>query len=204
MSDIANLVSEVWDDLLNKDDRTSPPEHPDMVLITRNELADALSLAQFNWNEQRTHGIDIQDLRDLDGGAMGFWAKGHHPTHRFAEACNHYTGADAYYDRRHVTPDQCRHEWWRTVPVGGEPGMVQYLPAEPKSRGAFAVTVTTVIEDRDRRQTQREIDQHNKGRAAGFADGLNWALHQLDRINHEAGAELLRHYREENKKGGAA
>lgn len=202
MNGIENLASELWDDLLNKDDRTSPAEHPDMVLITREELQHALNMAQFKWHERQTHGIDIQDLRELEGDAMGFWAKGHHPTHWFAEACNTYTGADAYYDRRYVKPDQCRHEWWRTVPTG-EPGMVQYLPAEPKSRGAFAVTVTTVIEDRDRRQTQREIDQHNKGRAAGFADGLNWALRQLDRINPDSGDALLRHYREEDKKGGS-
>lgn len=204
MSQIEPLLERVWNDLLNADDRTSPAEHPDMCLITRGELAEAIQLAQFNWGEAARHGIEIQYLRDLDGGEMGFWAKGHHPTRHFSEACNAYSGAPAGYDKRHVAPDQCRHEWWRTVPIGGRPGMVQYLNAEPHSRGSFAVTVTTVIEDRDRRQTQREIDQHNRGHAVGFADGLNWALRQLDRISPDVGAQLLAAYREANKKGGAA
>jgi hypothetical protein len=34
-------IERVWQDLLDKDDRTSPEEYPDMVLITREELASA-------------------------------------------------------------------------------------------------------------------------------------------------------------------
>ncbi|MBY2911391.1 hypothetical protein [Rhizobium leguminosarum] len=34
----------------------------------------------------------------------------------------------------------------------------------------------------------------------GFADGLNWALRHLERINSAAGDDLLKFYREENKK----
>lgn len=152
----------------------------------------------------RSHGIAIEESRELDSAEiMGFFARGHHELYKFAEACNAYTGADAYYDRRYVNSDDCRQEWWRTVPVGGEPGVVAYHNAEPRSRGAFAVTVTRVVEDRERKQTQRNIDQYNRGIAAGFADGLNWALHQLDRINVEAGEELLRRYREADRKGGA-
>lgn len=202
---IATLLDQSWQHLLDKDDRTSPEEYPDMCLITRDELSQFLADASFKWREARSHGISIEESRELDtGDVMGFFARGHHDRHQFAEACNEYTGADPYYDRRHVKADDCRHEWWRTVPVSGEPGVVSYHHAEPHSRGAFAVTVTTVIEDRERKQTQRWIDEHQKGRAAGFADGLNWALRLLDRINPDAGEELLRRYREQNKKGGSA
>lgn len=33
-------VADAWQDLVDKDDRTSPEEYPDMALITREELAD--------------------------------------------------------------------------------------------------------------------------------------------------------------------
>lgn len=168
----------------------------------RQEVEDELNrlATEAGWKADRSHGIHIEESRELDsGGIMGFFARGHYDRHKFAEACNEYTGADPYYDRRHVRPDDCRHEWWRTVPVSGEPGVTSYHFAEPHSRGAFAVTVTTVVEDRERKHTQRSIDEHHKGRAAGFADGLNWALRKLDRINSDAGDELLRQYREREK-----
>ncbi|RVO30330.1 hypothetical protein [Sinorhizobium meliloti] len=202
---IETLLEQSWQALLDKDDRTSPEEYPDMCLITRAELSEFLVDASFKWKEERSHGISVEESRELDSGdVMGFFARGHYDRYKFAEACNEYTGADPYYDRRYVRGDDCRHEWWRTVPVSGEPGVVSYHIAEPRSRGAFAVTVTTVVEDRERKHTQRWIDEHNKGRAAGFADGLNWALRVLDCVNPEAGAELLRRYREQDKKGGAA
>jgi hypothetical protein len=194
------ILDQSWETLLNQDDRTSPPEYPDMCLITRDELQQFLNSAQFTWHEQKRHGISIEELRELDSGsAMGYFARGHFERYQFAAACNDYTGADERYDRRHVRPDDCRHEWWRTVPVSGEPGVTSYHGAEPRSRGAFAVTVTTVIEDRERKNTQRWIDEHNKGITRGFSDGLNWALRQLDRINPDTGGELLRLYRETNK-----
>ncbi|MCM2294782.1 hypothetical protein NAC44_20865 [Allorhizobium sp. BGMRC 0089] len=199
------LLEQSWQSLLDKDDRTSPPEYPDMCLITRGELEAFLVDASFRWKEHRSNGIQIEESRELDSGSvMGFFARGHYELHKFAAACNEYTGADPYYDRRHVEAKDCRQEWWRTVPVSGEPGVISYHNAEPHSRGAFAVTVTHVIEDRDRKQIQRWIDEHHKGRAAGFADGLNWALRQLDRINVDAAEELLRRYREQDKKGGAS
>jgi hypothetical protein len=196
------LVDRLWQELCDKDDRTSPADHPDMCLITKGELMLFMADAVVGEHERRRHGMEIEESREIDSGAvMGYFARGHFPVHHFAEACNDYTGADPYYDRRHVKADDVRHEWWRTVPVTGEPGVVAYHHAEPRSRGAFAVTVTTVVEDRDRRQTQREIDQHNKGIASGFAEGLNWALLKLDHLNHrDASDELLRFYREENKK----
>lgn len=36
-------ISSVWQELVEKDDRTSPEEYPDMALITRDELADFLA-----------------------------------------------------------------------------------------------------------------------------------------------------------------
>ena len=165
----------------------------------RQEVEDELNrlFTEVGWKKDRSHGIFVEESRELDSGdMMGFFARGHYEQYKFAEACNEYTGADPYYDRRYVHANDCRHEWWRTVPVSGEPGVVSYHNAEPHSRGAFAVTVTHVVEDRQRKQTQRWIDEHNKGRAAAFAEGLNWALHKLDRINPDAGEELLREYRE--------
>ena len=39
-------VEDAWQDLVEKDDRTSPEEYPDMALITRAELADYMRAAQ--------------------------------------------------------------------------------------------------------------------------------------------------------------
>lgn len=36
------LVDEAWQNLLDKDDRTSPLDYPDMCMITKKELADAM------------------------------------------------------------------------------------------------------------------------------------------------------------------
>lgn len=173
----------------------------------RQEVEDELNrlFTEAGWKRDRSHGISVEECRELDSGdIMGFFARGHYERHKFAEACNEYTGADPCYDRRYVKADDCRHEWWRTVPVSGEPGVVSYHNAEPHSRGAFAVTVTHVVEDRQRKETQRWIDEHHKGRAAGFAEGLNWALRKLDRINADAGEELLREYRERENPQRAA
>lgn len=44
LADLEVLVSAAWDDLVNKDDRTSPEDCPDMALITRDELTEYLAL----------------------------------------------------------------------------------------------------------------------------------------------------------------
>lgn len=143
--------------------------------------------------------IEIRELREIDNeGLMGFYARGHFDRWKFAKACNHYTGADRFHDERHVPeglPDYVRHEWWRCVPCSGTPGMSQFVNAEPKSRGAFPVTVSTVLDDRQRKRVQREINEHQKGERNGFANGLNWSLRQLDDINPDAGVKLLARYR---------
>lgn len=158
---------------------------------------------------RRPAAIDIIDLREAGsdgGGLMGYWAKGHHERYAFAEAVNDHTGADNYYDARYVHvsrlaygPQPVRHEWWRAVPMSGDPGHSVYHSAEPHSRGAFPVTVTTIVEDRERKSAQRNIDEFHKGSRSGFAEGLNWALRQLDNIDVEAGEKLLARYRERDK-----
>ena len=158
---------------------------------------------------RRPPAIDIIDLREArsdGGGLMGYWAKGHHDRHAFADAVNEHTGADWIYDTRYVVftrplsgPQPVRHEWWRAVPLSGEPGHSVYHSAEPHSRGAFPVTVTTIVEDRERKVAQRNIDEFHKGSRSGFAEGLNWALRQLDNIDEEAGKKLLARYREREK-----
>jgi ATP:corrinoid adenosyltransferase len=40
-------IQKIWNELLEKDDRQSPPEHPEMALITFDELRDVL--LQFSW-----------------------------------------------------------------------------------------------------------------------------------------------------------
>lgn len=136
---------------------------------------------------------------------MGYWAKGHHDRHAFADAVNEHTGADWIYDSRYVVvtrlsgPQPVRHEWWRAVPMSGEPGHSVYHSAEPHSRGAFPVTVTTIVEDHERKIAQRNIDEFHKGSRSGFAEGLNWALRQLDNIDVQAGEKLLARYRERDK-----
>jgi hypothetical protein len=39
------LIDDLWQDLLDKDDRTSPAEYPDMALITRDEFEAYLQSA---------------------------------------------------------------------------------------------------------------------------------------------------------------
>ena len=38
------LIRELWQDLLDQDDRTSPPEYPNMALITFDEFAACIKL----------------------------------------------------------------------------------------------------------------------------------------------------------------
>jgi hypothetical protein len=45
LSMASELTQRAWDDLINKGDRTSPPEYPDMTLITSEELAGYMAMA---------------------------------------------------------------------------------------------------------------------------------------------------------------
>jgi hypothetical protein len=39
------LIAEVWQEILDKDDRNSPEEYPEMVMITYEEFADYMQRA---------------------------------------------------------------------------------------------------------------------------------------------------------------
>jgi hypothetical protein len=43
-------IEQLWQDLLDKDDRTSPAEYPDMALITFDEFRDAILSARNHAN----------------------------------------------------------------------------------------------------------------------------------------------------------
>lgn len=43
--DTTDLIEIEWQNLLDKDDRTSPIEYPDMCLITKQELAEIMTRA---------------------------------------------------------------------------------------------------------------------------------------------------------------
>ena len=47
MGDLAE-VDEAWSELLEKDDRTSPEEYPEMCLITKEELAAFMGCRQYS------------------------------------------------------------------------------------------------------------------------------------------------------------
>ncbi|WP_367347605.1 hypothetical protein [Sphingobium yanoikuyae] len=66
-------VDDAWQDLVDKDDRTSPEEYPDMALITREELADYMQAAQSRGQafdgegEARADDIRRSIIRQLGG-----------------------------------------------------------------------------------------------------------------------------------------
>jgi hypothetical protein len=45
MTAAQKLLEDAWIELVEKTDRTSPPEYPDMALITKDELGAALRVA---------------------------------------------------------------------------------------------------------------------------------------------------------------
>lgn len=142
--------------------------------------------------------IEIEDLREagLDGGGlMGFYCRGHVDRYLFAKAANDASGARTDWDRRHVRAEEVHHIWWRTVPIAGEPGMSRFVDAEPHSRGAWAATVWTGIQDRHIRQARREVTTFNMARIAAFARGVQWAINTIDGQFPDAADKLLRSYR---------
>ena len=143
--------------------------------------------------------VIIEELREAGsdcGELMGYYCRGHVPRYEFAQAANHGSGADPTYDNRWVDHEKASHRWWRCVPIAGDPGMTMFHPAKPGERGAFAVTVCESVADRSLLASQRFVDESRRSREAGFCEGLNWALNQLDRIDSEAGKALLETWRE--------
>lgn len=98
--------------------------------------------------------MDIEPLIEAgsDGGSfMGWYAKGHHDREKFHDRVDH--DYDLHRDdRRQFQPKEVTHEWWRCVPMRGDPGMTMFRPAEPHARGAFAVTVMDVSKLKDKRR----------------------------------------------------
>lgn len=60
---VDELAAELWQELVDKDDRTSPEEYPDMALITYNEFIYYLS----EHTRQSTAELE-QRVRDLEEG----------------------------------------------------------------------------------------------------------------------------------------
>jgi len=58
----AEAVEAAWQDLIEKDDRTSPEEYPDMALITRGDLAGYMSDAVAP--EQPAQASEVERLRE--------------------------------------------------------------------------------------------------------------------------------------------
>lgn len=73
----AEGLDRIWSELVEKDDRTSPTEYPDMVLITREELAHYLAATRTRESEEPVAvKIDREALRkrienDPDEGEIG-------------------------------------------------------------------------------------------------------------------------------------
>jgi hypothetical protein len=65
--DIEAKAREAWQDLLEKDDRTSPEDYPDMVLITFEELRaiidEAHRAGSLHQLEQQTAHIELSAQR---------------------------------------------------------------------------------------------------------------------------------------------
>jgi hypothetical protein len=85
----------------------------------------------------KTYPLEIEELREFEGGHMGWWSKGHHDPTDFLSYASLVAGEILDVDVRFV-----RHEWWRCVPIGvaGE-HFTLTVAAKPGARGAFPVTV---------------------------------------------------------------
>lgn len=87
----------------------------------------------------KTYPLDIQELREFQGGHLGWHNKGHHDRRVFAALVFLASREDGQMDP--LPTHRIRHEYWRCVPVGnGERGTL-IVPAKAGARGAFPVTV---------------------------------------------------------------
>ncbi len=83
----------------------------------------------------KTHILEIKELREFEGGHLGWFSKGHQDPIAFLFAV-----VENWDDRLEVHSSQVRHEYWRCVPVAGEHFTCTHR-AKPGTRGAFPVTV---------------------------------------------------------------
>ena len=72
--DKAEIIAALWRDLLEKDDRTSPAEYPDMALITRDEFEAAILAALSS--PPPASAPDITEIFDIDAQLIAARAEG--------------------------------------------------------------------------------------------------------------------------------
>lgn len=61
-------IESIWDDILDKDDRNSPEEYPDMVLITQTELKAIIDEAMAERDEEVTSAVNAGCLYGFGSG----------------------------------------------------------------------------------------------------------------------------------------
>lgn len=71
--DVTDVVESAWQDLCERDDRTSPEDYPDMCLITREELAEFMSRARLSQAGARGVVVKPLEWRHFDNGDA--WAQ---------------------------------------------------------------------------------------------------------------------------------
>ncbi len=93
--------------------------------------------------------IELLELREGGGGrTMGYYAKGHYDRQEFAKLVEEHANETAEWDEEQRYPIRVpvlsvRNTWWRCVPnTEDDDGSTLFIPAIPRSRGAFRVTVT--------------------------------------------------------------
>lgn len=81
--------------------------------------------------KEKTYPLDIQELREFEGGHLGWYSKGFWDPKEFAMAL--------LQDYEQLVPlVSIRHETWRAVPIGR---FTLVVAARPGACGAFPVTV---------------------------------------------------------------
>ena len=78
--------------------------------------------------------ILIEELREYEGGRIGWYARGHHDPATFLDAAIELELIDAGDVAR------VRHEYWRNTPAPGGNGTLFHRARGP-GRGAYPVTV---------------------------------------------------------------
>lgn len=82
----------------------------------------------------KTYPLEVQELREFEGGHMGWFSKGHHDATDFLTEASFEAGKILDIDVRLV-----RQEHWKCLPRT-ERG-IETVTVKPGARGAFPVTV---------------------------------------------------------------
>jgi hypothetical protein len=138
-----------------------------------------------------------------DGGDfMGYYCREHVDKEAFAKAANFHGGhlCGYGYDDRYVEARHVVHLWFRTVPIAGQDGEMQFIPAAGPARGAWAATVGEMQMRRHQRELRRRVSDYDRGRLRGIEEAIGWAhgvllwsggtADDIERMR-EAGAFLL-------------